>query len=404
MNVSELSAKIGAIQTELKGIFDAGRTEDGSFDLSADQFAVIEAKELELKGLGEQLDRAKSVERIAENTKAYHDNSEKLNRLPVGDVKAMNKPEAKSLGELYVESKSALMKEQSFLCKDFDPRELGFKTNFTTSAGWAAEPRRSDVVALSAQRPISLLDYLPSQTVQVGSTGFRFMLETTYTNAAAELAEAGTYAEGALAMTEQMVPIRKVGVTIPVTDEQLEDVGSVQDYLTQRLGFMLRQRLESQVLSGAGTGNLIKGLTAFSGVLTQAKGSDNGYDAIYKAITKIRAQGYTEPNLLVIHPTDWQAMRIAQNSVGSYIWDNPAVGGAQTMYGLPVIVSTVTAQGTAVLMDTNFASVVYRHGIEFVTTNSHSDEFLAGIQRIRADVRAAVALYRGPAVATVTGL
>jgi len=45
------------------------------------------------------------------------------------------------------------------------------------------------------------------------------MKETTVTNAAAERAEGGVYAESALALAEQTVPVRGIGTSLPITDE-----------------------------------------------------------------------------------------------------------------------------------------------------------------------------------------
>lgn len=402
MNVNDISGKISALQTELKGVFEKHRSADG-FDIPSDVLSTIESREAELKSLNDDLARAKSVEKLAKANSEYHENEGKIHRLPV-EAKSFQ-VEQKSLGRLFMDSKAHKLGGAPVTINDYDVKgELGFKTNFSTSAGWAPANVRSDLVVMSAQRPITLLDYLPSQTVSVGQSGFRYMLETTFTNNAAELAEAGTYAEGALALTEQVVNIRKIGSTIPVTDEQLEDVDGVSDYLTRRLTLMLRTRLENQIVAGNGSAPNILGLNGFSGVLTQARSTDDHYSAIFKAITKIRAQGFTEPNLIVMHPTDWQTIRLAQATTGQFIWDSPAVAGSSTMFGLPVIVSAVMTQGTAYVMDTNFVSILYRHGIEFSSTNAHASEFLSGVQRIRADVRAAVMLERGPALCTVTGL
>jgi HK97 family phage major capsid protein len=86
------------------------------------------------------------------------------------------------------------------------------------------------------------------------------MEETTFTNSAAETAEGGTYPESALALTERSTPVQKITTFIPVTDEQLEDVPQIQGYLNNRLPFMVRQRLDLQILTGNGTTPNLRGL------------------------------------------------------------------------------------------------------------------------------------------------
>src|SRR5207245_1264112 len=80
------------------------------------------------------------------------------------------------------------------------------------------------------------------------------------TNAAAETAENSAYPESALQLTERTSAIQKIPTFLPVTDEQLEDVEQVRGYLTDRLVFMIRQRLDAQVLNGNGTAPNLKGI------------------------------------------------------------------------------------------------------------------------------------------------
>ena len=394
MDKTQISAKIAQLRGELKGLMDQHKD-----SMPADVFGEVEKREAELKGLNDQLRQANELERIAKDNASYFEADGKANLLPAASGR-QPAAEAKTLGKAFVDSVLYGTKSVGQAVSS----EFGFKTLFQTSAGWAPAQVRSDVVALSPQRALTLLDYLPSQSVSSGMNGWRYMLESTFTNASAETAEDGTYAESALALTEQVINIRKVGTTIPLTEEQMADVNGIETYLNNRLSYMLKQKFETQILNGSGTSGAILGLTNFSGVLTTARGTKNHYDAIYAAITSIRNSGFTEANLLVVNPTDWQTMRLLQTSQGQYIWDSPQMSGGQSMFGMPVIVSAVQAQGTCVVMDASQASVLYRDGIEFVTTNSHASEFTAGVLRLRADLRGAVALFRSTALCTVTGL
>jgi len=400
MNSTEISNKIAALQADLKAVFDKHKTADGGYDMPADVLGSLEARETELKGLNDQLTKARTAERMAKVVEEYQESTKTLNRLPV-EASGRKEHKVQTLGQAYFDAKVAFNAgpvEAEFRTA----RELGYKAVFDESAGWAPPAIRSSQVVMSPQRQLTFLDYLPSMTVNVPT--YRYMYESTFTNAAAEVAEAGTYAEAALALTELNVVIRKIGVTLPFTEEQMQDIPAAEDYLTQRLTLMIRTRLETEEIGGNGTAPNILGLNGFSGIGTHARGSDNQYDAIYKGITSVRTNNFSEPNLLVIHPQDWQTLRLGQASTGQYIWDNPSVGGAQTIFGLPVCLNAGMTIGTAFVMDTAFARTLYRDGIEFEYTNSHGTEFIQGIMRVRAAIRAAVMLDRGPALCQVTGL
>ena len=281
--------------------------------------------------------------------------------------------------------------------------DVGLKTTLTTAAGWAPQAIRTGQVVPFATRPIQLIDLLPSGNTD--QSAIVYMEETTFTPAAVETAEGSAYPEAALAFTERNVPVRKIPVFIPVTDEQLEDVGQVQGLLNQRLPFFIRQRLDGQILNGNGTAPNLFGILNVSGIQTQARSTDPGPDAVYKAIVKTRVTGRALPNALIMHPTDWQNIRLLRTADGLYIYGNPADDVVPRMWGLPVAESDAGSAGTAVVGDfAGFSQLVEKRGIEVKVSDSHSDFFIKGTQAIRADMRCAIVWYRPAAFCTVTGM
>src|SRR3546814_2168313 len=82
---------------------------------------------------------------------------------------------------------------------------------------------------------------------------------TTRAHAASEIAEGGAYPEAEFAFTERNMPVRKVGDSLPVTDEQLEDVPFMGSYINGRVSFGCYQRVDKQSLIGDGPGSNIRG-------------------------------------------------------------------------------------------------------------------------------------------------
>lgn len=403
MKTQELNTKIEASQKELKSLFDACKDANGEFQMSTDVLAEAEKREAELADLNSKLFELKKFETMAKANSDYFETSSKaVNRLPFA-VEESPKVEAKSFGTQIVES-GALKGINS---PTVNLPNLDVKTLMSTGAGWAPENLRSGVVALSPQRALTVLDYMPM--VNTDQNAYKFMLESTFTNNAAEVAESvdgtlASYPEGVLALTETTALIQKVATFLPVSDEQLADVPGIQEYLNARLAYMVKARFEGQVIAGNGTAPNIRGLINTSGINTQAKGSDSVPDAIYKGITLIRVNGQCEPNAILMHPSDWQDVRILQNSTGQYIWENPAFPGVQTMFGLPVILSTAVTQNTAVLLDTFYTQVVMRRGVDIQLSNSHASYFTSGVTAVRADIRGGLAVLRPKAICTVTGI
>lgn len=280
-----------------------------------------------------------------------------------------------------------------------------FATGFEAGqAGWEPETTRTGRLELMPTRPAPhVADFFPQTTTTQAAVVY--MEETTYTNAATEIAEAAQYPEATLELTEKSVQVRKVAVFLPVTDEQFEDEPRARDYVNNRLPFMIRQRLDSQLLVGNGTAPNLLGTENVVGINTQALGSDNVPDAIYKGIRKCRDTGFSEPNVVFVAPSKWEAVRLLKTADGVYIWGHPSMPGPFTIWGVPVVETTAVTSTKAVLGDyANFSELSLRRGMDVQVTNSHADFFQHGKLALRADIRAAALHYRPLAFCAVTGL
>lgn len=285
---------------------------------------------------------------------------------------------------------------------DLSTLDIELKTLMTTAAGWTPDTTRTGRVVDFATRPLQVAQRIPQTTTNNNS--INYMEETTFTNAAAEVAEAGTYPEAALALTERSSLVRKISVFLPVTDEQLEDETQVRGYINNRLGFMVRQRLDLQLVAGNGVAPNLQGYLTWPGIQTQAKGTDPTPDAFYRAMVKVRVTGQADPSLVIMHPNDWMTIRLLRTTDGIYIWGNPSDAGPERIWGLEVAQAQALTAGTGLVMDTSFVELSTRRGLDIQVSNSHSGFFIEGKQAVRADIRVASVVYRPAAICSVTGI
>jgi HK97 family phage major capsid protein len=319
----------------------------------------------------------------------------------------------KSFGDLFVESQAFKGKTGNSgpeATLDIDLKGLMLKTTATdvsTDDGWAPQNIRTGRVVDFVTRPIQVVDIVPQNATN--QSAVVFMQETGYgtdgvTNAA-EVAEGGAYPQTDFQLTEESSPVRKISVYLAITDEQLEDVAQVRGYVDNRLPFMVRQRLDSQILAGDGSAPNLKGLTTYSGIQTQAKGSDATPDAVYKAMTSVRVTGGAMPNAAVFNPFDWQGIRLLRTADGLYIWGNPSDTGVSRIWGLQVTEAQALTAGTIIVGDfANYSELAVKRGINVQVSNSHADYFVNGKQAMRADMRAAFVVYRPAAFCKITGV
>jgi HK97 family phage major capsid protein len=409
--LDELNGKIEAKQKTLGDIFaEAGPEIDLSKvkSLSGDTYAKAEEiRKLndELTDLGKQRDQLATVKKAAEGVRVAPGPGGKAEaggeQGAEPGAPSVTTPQSKSFGQLFVESKA--YKQRNGSVGPESKLDIELKTLFQTTAGWAPETLRTGRVVDFATRPVQVTGIIPMTTTTQAAVVY--MEETTFTNTAAEAAEGAAYAEATLALTEQSSTVRKIAVFLPVTDEQLEDEPQVRGYLDNRLPFMIRQRLDSQILVGNGTAPNLRGILNVVGIQTQAKGADPVPDAVYKAIVKVRTIGFAEPNVAIFHPNDWQDVRLLRTADGLYIWGNPSEAGPERIWGLTVAQAVALTENTGVVGDfANFSELAVRRGVDVQVSNSHDVFFTAGKQAVRADMRAALVYYRPAAFCTVTGI
>jgi HK97 family phage major capsid protein len=276
-----------------------------------------------------------------------------------------------------------------------------------TSGGAFIVPDRQPGLVPLAFRPLVVRNL-----VTVGDTNadiVEWVKENSFTNAAAETAEAtstatgGTKPESGIDYAVVQSTVKTIAHWIPATKRSLSDVGQLRTLIDQRLQDGINLRLDSQMVNGDATGENLRGILNTSGVLTQARGADSGMDAVLKAITNLRLQ-FVEPTALLMNPTDAQNLRLAKNAQGDYFFGPPMLQGQLQLWGLPIVQSPVVAAGTAVVGKWDEAILWVREGINISATDSHQDFFIRNMVAVLTEGRFAFAIPRPFAFSTVTGL
>lgn len=280
---------------------------------------------------------------------------------------------------------------------------VAYKTVISTANGNIGQAQRLPMTAYPVEERTTA-DLMLQGTTSAPS--LEYYEETTFTNSAAEATEStGAKAESALAFTLRTEAVRTIATWIPVTTQMMEDGDAFESYLRERLGFMVRRREETQILTGDGNAPNLRGILNRSGIQTQAKGADPTPDAVYKAMTLVRSTGFAEPTAAVFHPNDWQDIRLLRTVDGIYIWGSPADAGQERIWGLEVRVTTAETEGTGLVGAFRpYAQLFRRTGIELAVSDSHDTYFIYNKLAVRAEERISLACYRPSAFCKVTGI
>jgi len=401
--LTDATGRLHAKQAELKALFDLKPDRDFTH---AEGDAIL-AKQAELNDAGAEYDRLAALDQIDRDLKARdrHLTEPAAPMVHPGGVPGLALPEApKSLGERFTETKAyqdhMAQGRSSF---SVDLPQVAVKTLMTTAAGWlpyATGPQRT---ILSAQRRPVVGDLVPQSTTN--QPAVMFMQETTFTNAAAPVAEGAAKPESALALTRVTVPLEVIAHLLPVTMQQLEDVDGIQQYINNRLTTMLQMAEEIQLLSGTGTSPQLQGFLTRPGLQAYARTTEPNQDAIYHAMQLVRFTGMAEPGGIVMNPINWEKIRLSVATTGQYLIAPPTEDGVERLWGKPVIQTPAIVANTALLGDfALYSHISRRDGVRIDVSDSHNDTYAKNILTIRVEERVALEVYAPWAFCKVTAL
>ena len=374
----------------------------------------------ELTALGQEHDRLALLEQIGkQNQVEYQRLTEPSSSLPLGggngygpdrDAPFASKAfTPRRLRELLLESKNyrnfrdGSLRSATIEIPNVDLKALITLTNISP------QNQRLPLVPMAIEAR-TIGDLMLESTTNVGT--LEYYEETTSpvpTVAQAAVAEGGTKFETTFGWTLRTETVRKIGTFVPATKESLDDVDFLEGAIRGRLGFSVMRVEENELLSGTGVAPQLTGLLNRSGIQTTAKAAGTPIpDAIYTAMQLVRGSagsGFAEPTGVVMHPTNWSAVKLLRTADGIYIWGNPSDEGPDRIWGLPVRQTTAMTANTALVGAFRpHAEIKRREGVTITVSTEHSTFFIENKVAILAEERLALCVYRPSAFCTVTTL
>jgi HK97 family phage major capsid protein len=318
-----------------------------------------------------------------------------------------DKPQVKSLGDWFAEdneykTRAARNHNNGDKYTIHLPNADVKATTVSTTSGYAPAITRGPVVVDYAVRRPVVADLIPQDNTT--ETTIEYMEQTTFENAAATVAESGTKQQSDVKWTKRQQPVQVIATYFVVTNQQLDDVPGFRSLLDRQGSLMLMLAEETELLQGNGTPPALDGFYNKTNVQTQAKGSDNSWDAIYRAFTKVRHTGFAEPTGVVIHPNDWTDIRLARTLDGIYLWGSPSEAGPERVWGKPVVVTTAATEGTALTGDFQLYSHISRKMGVTIIIGYINAQLITNEQTVRVEERLSLEIYRPSAFCKITGL
>lgn len=269
------------------------------------------------------------------------------------------------------------------------------------------------IVPLKFQR-LTIADLLAQGTTS--STSISYVIEAAFQDLTGVVLEKGAIPQLDLTLARRQDNVGKIANIAKPTVEMFQDAEQFKAYLENRMVFGLQRKEEDQLLNGTGTAPQVTGILQRSGLATAvvtAAGltAVKAMEGIFNQITALRATSFIEPDAIVIHPTDWQTIRLGKDSQGQYYGGGPFTGAygnggysnVAELWGLKAVVTTAVPQGTVLVGGFQECGQIFRRsGITLDMTNSNNNDFETDLITLKAEERLALAVYRPAGFGKVT--
>lgn len=444
MNLEQMMAKMRELLDEAKGI--QTRSADGS--ITADDRTRAGILNTEITNLGRDIDKLKGE----------RDNMSQLGQLigtyskpagadpvidPMGSKHVATRPDAfhqffETEGYKRVAALGsgdtghfALSPEMSFYARS-NPR--GFAAHYPEEArALVYEGATANLILPSRQAGIYRGDPVDKRVRDAFISGrtdgvqISYVSELATVNAAAGFVEAtgitsGTptpagsaFPESSITFTVGSETVKSIGHMIPVTQEMLMDVPLMETYIRERMTEMLDDKIDLQLMSGAG-GSDLTGINNISGIsvldaayftanpLDSAGAPGENADRLRRARTYLRLTPRAKATDVLINPFDLEGIQVARDANGNYVYGGSGSNGelGERIGGMNLIETENQTLGIATVVARTGFGVFDRMDTTVQITDANRNWFEHRILALAVWARIAFVPFRPATAAKVT--
>ena len=276
------------------------------------------------------------------------------------------------------------------------------KADMTIAAdftGDVARVQRIEDIKYDPSRAVHIRSLIPNGSTD--SQIVRFPKESGYSDNASTKAEGAALGQSDFDLTATSIQMEKIGTTMRLTEEMLDDTPQITSYLSARVPSKVLAIEDNQILNGNGSSPNLDGLftdggaftTTSSGAFYQSVESANEFDVLVAALNQLAALNYQADSIL-LHPTDFHKIVLLKSTANEYLKGQVMSGLQPAVLGVPISINTAVTAGKFLVGQLSVATQLWiRDGLGIEFSRENSDNFEKGFVTVRAVERVGVSNY-----------
>ena len=215
--------------------------------------------------------------------------------------------------------------------------------------------------------------------------------EATSVRAAAMVAEGAAFPESTAVFKQYTIDVKKIGDSLPVTEEFFEDEAMFASELEMFLRVNVDILIDGQLLLGDGTGNNITGLDTYAPAYTAAASGITDasiYDLVVKVdedITALTGNKYNS-NFVLMNIVDINRMKLKKDGNNNYVMPPFVSRDGAVVSGITVVENNGVAANSMYVGDSRYARIIEIGGMT-IATGEVNNQFLEDVMTLKVRKR-----------------
>ena len=253
--------------------------------------------------------------------------------------------------------------------------------------GFVEDPKAIlNIENLFAHAPIADNTFLYMPLTVTGNAGF--------------IAEGADKPESTFSVTAKTGQVKTIATWTKVSEQLFADKSQLINILDNNLTHAVDVTVQNQLISGDGTGEKLSGISKvgnFTDYVTGSGTAANTVDLLRNVAFKMRGANIDNLTIL-INWTDWSALLGLKSTSNEYLINGILDPVKQTIYGIPVVLSSAIAAGKFAMGNFKMGGIVFDKTAMGLEIDRTGDDFTKNLITIRAERRLGFAVVQPKAI------